>query len=248
MLSFLTQNFLILPGMLLQGCVLLLLIKKAIWKEFPVFLLYTFAHLVFDAAYIVAGSISPWAYFYTYWAIEGVDAILTLVVIQSVFLKIFDSYPALKSTGLIVCRWAIVAFCTFALLAAIFTSGSKDDQVTRAVFLMEECIQFVQVGMLLCLFLFSRLFGLTWRHQIYGIILGFGLCATLALIVSVLRTQLGPSYHYILKTMFPAAYVVGVLTWIYYLLSKKSVEISSKPPSSVQLQAWNEALAGILRK
>lgn len=248
MLAYLASHLFVLPGFVLQGLVLVALVRRKLIEEFRLFFWYTIAHLVFDVALFASGSLSAWANFYTYWSIEAIDAVLTLIVIESVFLKIFESYPALEKLGNVVFRWATAVFCVLAILVALGTHGSKDDQVTHAVFVMDSCIQFVQVGLLLCLFLFSRLFGLAWRHQIYGILLGFGLNATVTLIASSIRTQLGPAYHHILRSLFPAAYITAILTWAYYLLSRKAVEVSAMPPTSAYLRAWNQALGEFLRK
>lgn len=233
---------------LLQFLVLVALIKKNLRREFPLFLWYTVAHLVESIVAFVISLTSAWGYFYVYWGWEAIDAIFTLIVIQSVFIRIFDSYEALRGLGLVVFRWATIVLCIFAVVSAAYAPGNDTARLMNGVLVMERSIELVQVGLLLCLFLFSRLFGLAWRHYIYGIILGFGVSASVGLISAALRTQLGPKYHSALGWLISGAYGLGIFTWLCYLASRRAVEVSAKPPSSAQLREWNEALAGILRR
>lgn len=227
---------------------LLTLVRRQLRKEFPLFYWYTIAHLIDSVVSFIATKFPGDTYFYVYWGWEAIDAVLTLVVIQSVFMKIFDSYFSLRKLGLIVFRWSTVVFCGVALVAAMFAPGNGDSQLMRGALVMESSIQIVQAGLLLCLFFFSKVFGLTWKHYIYGIILGFGVCAAISLIAAAVRTKVGPNYHHYLSWALSVAYTCGLITWMYYFLSPLTIEASAKPPSSVQLHAWNEALAGLLRK
>jgi hypothetical protein len=186
-------------------------------------------------------------YFYVYWSWEMIDAIFTLIVLQFVFVKVFDSYKALRGLGVTLFRWTTVILCIFAIVSAIYApSNAAMDRIMRGLMVMERSIQLIQLGLLLCLLLCSRLLGLPWRHYIYGINLGFGIYATFALIVSAMNAQMGYKYRRIWSFLIGLSYSLGVFIWTYYFVSEKAVEASAHPPSSAQLQQWNDALAQML--
>lgn len=225
-----------------QTVVLIAMLRRKLVNEFSLFFWYTAAHILDSIVSYITSQVARPAYFYVYWGWEAIDAILTLWVIQSVFLKIFDRYEMLRGLGLLIFRWATICLCLLAVFTAIYTPGNSVHGFMEGLLVMERSIQFIQVGLLLSLLLFSRIFGLGWRHYIYGIILGFGVYATIAMITAAIRVQEGTALQQITSWMLGSSYTLGALTWAYYFTSAETVEVSSKPPNSTQLQAWNEAL------
>ena len=229
--------------------ILVAMIRRRLVGEYQLFFWYTAAHVIESFLLFAANQVSYTAYWFVYWGWEIVDAFLTLIVIQSVFVKVFDSYQTLKGFGAALFRWVTVVLCVFAIVSAMYApANGAADHVFAGLMVMERSIQLIQLGLLLCLLLCSRLFGLPWRHYIYGIILGFGVYASVALVNWALQAQVGPKYMVISDWLFALSYSLGVFTWAYYFLSQKTVEVSAKPPNSAQLQAWNESLAAILRR
>ena len=232
----------------LQGVLIWLMVRKGLRQEFPIFFWYTVAHLMESIGSFAASVTSEWGYFIIYWGWEALDAVLTLLILQAIFIKVFDSYPALRGIGLTIFRWATICLCLIAVLSAVYVPGTSLYRMMNGVLVMDRSIQMVEVGLLLCLFFSSRLLGLPWRHYVYGIILGFGVCASISLVSAALRTQLGARYNRTNGYILGSAYLVELVIWTYYFSAAKSVEVSSKPPSSTHLYDWNEALAGILHK
>jgi len=113
---------------------------------------------------------------------------------------------------------------------------------------MERSIQLIQTGVLLFLFLFSKLFGLTWRHYIFGMALGFGVYASISLVASSLEAQFGKPVFALCSNLLASSYAMGAYIWSGYFLYKKKPDPVSRVPSSGQLRQWNEALAGLLNR
>lgn len=229
--------------------ILVAMIRRRLLDEYGLFFWYIAAHILESIVSFVARQTSDYAYFYIYWGWEMIDAIFTLIVIQFVFVKVFDSYKALHGLGVTLFRWATIVLCIFAVVSAVYAPGDATiDHVTAGLMVMERSIQLIQLGLLLCLLLCSRLFGLPWRHYIYGINLGFGIYASLALVSSAIHAQVGQSFTPIWRRVIGLSYSLGIFIWTYYFVSQKAVEASTNSPSSAQLQQWNDALSELLRR
>ena len=74
---------------------------------------------------------------------------------------------------------------------------------------MERSVQGRQCGLLVFLFLLSFYFGLPWRNHVFGIALGFGLFASIELVASAVRSQIGTLADSGLSQGNSAAYSCG---------------------------------------
>lgn len=215
-------------------------------KEFPLFFAYTVFHIVQFPVTYYAHSHSYKLYFYAYWVGEFIDVVFVLLVLQRLFIKVLDPYKALRKLGGTVLLWGMVGLCTVALITVLAAPSAYTDRLMSSLLLLDRSAEFIEAGLFLILFLFSRLFGLGWRHYLFGIALGFGLSAAVALVVDAFRNQFGPGIERVAAPLIQCAYVLGTGVWAYYFLSHRSVTRIGEIPSYGQLQQWNEALAGYL--
>ena len=100
----------------------------------------------------------------------------------------------------------------------------------------------MQIGLVLLLLLLSRVIKSVLRQQVFGIVLGFGLYATIELsLVSVLQ-RVGPSYISPISLVKSLAYSGVILLWIIYV--RKGVLVSKPAEFSPQASNWNLAMEG----
>jgi hypothetical protein len=233
---------------LLQAGIAIAMYRRNQHREFPAFWWYTVFHVLQSITAFVANSMSYTVFFYVYWGTEAVDAIFTLAVIQEIFSKVFDPYSALRKLGTALFRWLAIVLCLLAIVSAALAPGVAADRFIRGLLAMERSIQLIQTGVLLFLFLFSKLFGLSWRHHIFGMALGFGVYASTSLVASSLEAQFGKPVFAICSNLLASSYAMGAYIWSCYFLYKKSPDPVSQIPSSGQLHQWNNALAGLLNR
>jgi hypothetical protein len=121
-------------------------------------------------------------YFYVYWLSYALEAILSLLVIYSIFKLAMEPLKGLQTLGMLVFRW-VAAISIAVALGVAFTphlSGLK--------FMVAMVTQLQQTSSILtlCLLLFVcfaiRPMGLSYRSRIFGISFGLGLMATFDLI------------------------------------------------------------------
>jgi hypothetical protein len=242
------QYFLWYTAPILQAVILFAMIRRRKAREFPAFSSYTVFHIVQFAATFAAYRNSYRAYFYTYWVTEIADSVFALVVIQEIFAKVFEPYQSLRRLGIVAFRWGAVLLCLLASLGAMWGPSPMADRLIAGLLIVERSTALIQTGLLILLFVFARLFGLGWRHYVFGVSLGFGVSAGLGLVITAFRAQFGTKMETISASLLSASVLVGVGIWTYYFVSEKSISVVGELPNTGQLQEWNEALAGILRE
>jgi hypothetical protein len=108
--------------------------------------------------------------------------------------------------------------------------------------LLDRSVAIIQAGLLLFLFLFSRVFGLSWRNFTFGVGLGFGIFASMDLAVWALRlTSSRVSFLKELNLALTGSYHISALVWLGYLLAaERYVSISASPVT--ELKQWSQEL------
>lgn len=229
---------------LLQLVTAVYIVRRKQVRTFPVFFAYTIFHVIDTAASFFAYKISYVAYFYTYWTGEMLDAVITLAVIQEIFLVAFQPYGALRRWGSRIYVVGTVLLLTAAVFMGVRYPAGYSPRVSALITVDRSAI-FVQIGLLFFLFVFCRLFGLTWRHYVFGIASGFVLVAGLITTAEAVRTRFGVSVDAFVSILNATAYTIGVGVWTYYFASAKSRVPLDQVPGTEKLIAWNRALGEI---
>ncbi len=233
---------------LLQLVIVLAMIRRKLANEVPVFFVYTAFHLGQFAVTYVAHLHSYKAYFYSYWVTEILDALITLAVIQEIFGKVFEPYKTLRRVEMWSFYCGAILLCSVSVVFSMLDPSTYSDRIVRGLIIVQRSTDFLQAGLMLLLFLCSALFGLGWRHYIFGISLGYGVSAATGLVIATLRAQLGPGVENIFAPLLSGSVLIGIVIWTYYFTSSKSVMTLQQLPSSGHLRHWNEALLSFSRQ
>lgn len=231
-----------------------LLLRRRLVYEFPVFLAYLAFQVVQTAGLFaihvlqLQHRMSYAQYFYVYWAAEGVSIGLGFAVIHEVYRKVFRNYDALRQFGGIVFAGAAVVLLVVAVVTAATAPGADTPGIVRAVVLLERSVRVMQCGLLAFLFVVSFFFGLPWRNHLFGIALGFGVFATLELAAVAFRSHIGVVAAGVFSQVANAAYVCGVLIWVYYLWVPQAAPQYTGAVSHNDLEKWNQALLEMLEQ
>jgi len=124
------------------------------------------------------------AYFYVYWTSYALEAVLSLLVIYSIFKLAMAPLKGLQTLGMLVFRWVAAISIAVAIGVALtpHLSGTK--------FMVAMITQLQQTSSILtlCLLLFVcfaiRPMGLSYRSRIFGVSFGLGFLATTNLVQS----------------------------------------------------------------
>jgi hypothetical protein len=136
------------------------------------------------AAHGIERHLAYQTYFYVYWISYALEAILSLLVIYSIFKLAMEPLKGLQTLGMLVFRW-VAAISIAVALGVAFTphlSGLK--------FMVSMVTQLQQTSSILtlCLLLFVcfaiRPMGLSYRSRIFGVSFGLGFLAATDLVRS----------------------------------------------------------------
>jgi hypothetical protein len=221
------------------------MLRRKLVKTFPVFFGYIIFHIIRHFTELATLSNHPVIYFWIWWGSEAIDALLILAVIQELFTVAFAPYDSLRQRGVTIFRTVTIFLCILAAITAVASPASETNQQMAAFFVMDRSVQIVQLGLLFFLFVFCKLFGMTWRHYVFGIAAGFLVMTAISTANFAIRANEGQAGNFWWNIFGALGFTVGELTWVYYFASEKSVVPLDIVPRTDQLIAWNRALSGI---
>ena len=222
---------------------------QRLYRDYPLFFAYTIKQVIglLVLFYFYRLGVRD-VYRHAYLTSEAVDALLKFAVICELFSYVFRAYEGIRGMGAVLLRWASVILLLIAALVAATASGSDSDRFLAGLFAMERSVEIVQGGLLVLLFVISALFGLQWEHDTLGIALGFGLVTGVNLAAFTLRAELGTASQDVLSLISSAGYDCAVVVWLAFLYGRKPVHQFDQQIPSWDVESWNRALLGLLRR
>jgi hypothetical protein len=185
-------------------------------------------------------------YFYTYWICEAISTMLGLAVVYEIFRAIFSSHLALRKLASTVFAVAIVLLIVLGIIV-MYVQPQAQTNIGSPIMVVAEAIRFVQVGLLMLLFVFSTAFGLHWRAHVFGIALGLGIFASVDLVNVTLRSYFGNGAADFLNMARVGALCLSLLMWVAYLYVPERVT-SGEVPDRAQLEQWNQAVMELINR
>ena len=238
------QHFLEVLVPVLQAAIAILMWRRKLVKTFPIFFAYMLFHLVRHFAELAAMP-HPMAYFWVWWGAEALDAFITLAVIQEIFGVVFEPYDAFRTRGIAIFRWLTFALFILAAVTAIIFPAAETNRQMATFFVLDRSAQFIILGLLFFLFVFCKLFGMTWRHYIFGIAAGFLIMTSVSAADFAVRAHEGQRGNFWHHFFGPVGFTLGNIVWTYYFVSAKSLVPLKIVPRTDQLIAWNQALSRV---
>jgi hypothetical protein len=238
----------------LQVLLVGVLLIRRMWSRFPIFTAYACCNLLEAAlAYVTAGN--GMLYFYSYWLCEAVTTVLGLAIVYEVFTALFAPHAALRRIARMVFRWGMVLLVLLGIVVIATEASVNRNMFGSAVMVIAEAARFVEVGLLMFLFLCSGAFGLHWRAHVFGIALGLGIFAAMDLLNVTLHSHFGNIPFFgnndvvdVLNLTRGAAFCISVSMWAAYLYLPEHVASSNEVPKTAQLEQWNQAVMELISR
>jgi len=226
---------------------LCVLIAKKQWKDYAAlgcFLalrvlsngILTFVHAV---RHSIGDQIAYDLYFYVYWISFAIEAVLTLLIVYSVFRLAMAPLKGLQTLGMLVFKWAAGISVAVALGSAFAPNMKGTALLIAAV----SQLQRTQSILTLCLLLFVcfavRPMGLSYSSRIFGVSLGLGIMSTNDLVHSA-WLALNPNMHTAYNLINGVVICTILATWTtYFALPEPKRRIIVLPTTSPFLR-WNQ--------
>jgi len=227
---------------ILQSVVAVILWRRKLHKQFPVFFLFLLVQVANFAVIFPLWLVGDYKmYFVFFWLGEAANAVLGFKVIHEIFLDVFRPYHTLKDLGTLLFKWAGVVMLLVSVVVA-FSNSFDQSPLVHAVTTLQRSVRIVQLGLILFLLLFSGFLGVSRKQVSFGISLGFGLFAGVELMLMALNSG-GFVRQGNLNLVNMVTLILAILVWCGYSLSRKAVRVAAV--NHLQTQRWEQGLADL---
>ena len=251
------QDALWLAPVVLEIAVASAVFYRGAWKVYPIFSGYLIAEIVRAGVLFGIGSdIAHYAsYFYTYWVSECFVCLVGFFVVAEVFRSAFAKRVGLDHWGSLLFRASLLVLIAVAILQAGKAPGSDANRLMAGILVLKRAESLVRLGLIIALFLFVLVLGLSWTNRAIGIAAGFAFYGVLEFLALTFRTHFGHSANGLLKWSSTIAALCQQLIWVAYFVSGTDVACSkarSSPAEEnsvlVALEKMKSALAIAVRR
>jgi len=109
MTSSLVTNLIWFGGLALQSGATVIMLRRRLFQDLPLFFSYTAFHVVRSVAlFMIRQNCSMTTYSYAYWSAELISAAMGFAVIYEVFSKVLEPYSGIQRLGMMLLGWAAV--------------------------------------------------------------------------------------------------------------------------------------------
>ncbi len=229
-----------LVGPALQITLLTFMIQRKLHVVFPRFFSYILFQIVKSGFLFVIYRYYDGSYFDAYWAGNAISVLLAVTVMDELLHNLFKQYGGIQNLGSIIFRWACGLLLLLSIVTAFSSQQASTDRVVSAVLAFDRSVRVMQCGLFLLLMVLCRFLRNCWRQHVFGIALGFGVFASIELMLVSIVMHYGDGPVAIVSLVKSAAYNAVTLFWIISLRrqSQSIPEIDVAP----QLNALNVAL------
>ncbi|MBZ5629057.1 MAG: hypothetical protein LAO06_09345 [Acidobacteriia bacterium] len=225
-------------------CLAALMRRRKLGKEFPCFFAFTVFQIVDFAVGFYISHRSYQQYFYAYWAMSAVSIGLGFGVLYEVFTGIFRPFGDLRALGAVLFRWAALVLLLAAAMLATTSRPAAQTHLFATILNLMRSVEVMQCGLVLLMLLCSSYLGVTLRHRIFGIALGFGVTAAVDLVAVTVLANLGLQAQIFFQLSKMLAYNISALLWMGYVYAGQ-VECTPAKQNSYA-ERWDYALAAAL--
>jgi len=227
----------------LQLGVIVAMYRRGLQRDYPYFFNYAILQVLGDTILFIMHK-GPYAlYYYSYWVNSALCAVVSFAVLYEIFQNAFRPYEALRDLSVILFRWSALVILLVAVMWALNSGNSAENgAITNTILLAERSVRLMQCGLVFFLLLFSEYLGISRRNLLFGVALGFGLFASVNMLVAVGLSHLavrGVISRSALSLINSAAYNISILIWLGYALLAPS---RSSALAAMRSKDWNSAL------
>jgi hypothetical protein len=226
---------------LMQLGVLAAMYRRGLHCDYPYFFNYTILQVLSDPVLFLIQKHSYPMYYWGYYVSTALSALVSFAVLQEIFHDAFRPYEALRDLSVILFRWSALVVLLVGVMWAITAAHSNEvDTITNGIFLVQRSVRLMQCGLVFFLLLFSEYLGISRRHVLFGIALGFGIFASVNMLFAAAVAH-GTFVHVaVLRQINSAAYNVAVIIWLgYTVLAQAGSRVAL---ASARSKDWNYAL------
>lgn len=238
---------------LLLAVLLVGILRKHLFKQNPIFSIFLMFELV---QFIVGFSLSrllpptamdPYRWVMAYGLV--ISTCLELAVISELAGNFLRSRASTENWLRPVLRGILAALVLGAAVSSALLPENNFRRVVSVFETVDFSSNFIEVGLVIALFIFARALNISWRSWGVGVALGLGVSASISLSGAAMRSALGTKGFIAADIVEMAAYHAQVIVWMVYLfLPAREPKFSRETISRSDLQFWDQELQRMVRR
>ncbi|HLH09091.1 MAG TPA: hypothetical protein VKW78_17775 [Terriglobales bacterium] len=235
---------------MLQTAIAAAMIRRNLYWRWPGFFAYTIFHILQPGVDLI-GVVQKWnplTYYYFFYGLEALSLVLSMVVVYEVFVSVLEPYNALRMIGKRLFLGTATVLVVVGLLFVSWGPANSGAQIFKVVFYSERTLRIVQVGVLVLLFALSRSLALSWRSEAFGIALGYGIYASIQLVVVILRLKYVNFGYQLISWVSTLSFILMCVIWLWYAVQGDKVVQQARVVPHNDIERWNRALEGVLAR
>ncbi len=206
-----------IAGPLFQVTLLVFMFQHKFHKEFPRFFSYIVFQILKTGCLFVAYRYFSSDYFEAYWTGNALSVLFAVGVMDEILRSLLKEYGGIRTLATTIFRWSCGLLLLLAIVGAVTNAETSEDRIVEAVFGFDRSMRLMEVGLFLLLMVLCRLLKDCWRQPVFGIALGFGVFASVELILVSFVMWHGSRHAETISLLKSLAYNVVTLVWIGYL-------------------------------
>jgi hypothetical protein len=228
------------------------MLRRGLYKQYPVFFAYvTYNAIKFAVVFPILNApvFNRQLYFDVYCADLGISTALRFAIVGEVAANLFRGQPELARIGKPLLRIAVIVLLLGTIVITRYAGSGGADHSYAVLYSLDRAASIVQCSLFILLLCMTSYLQLSWRSQLLGIALGFGIFASVELVVAAIESQAGSGVDNVMNYVLMGTYQCCVLIWTYYLFvpeRKQQFAINTIPKHD--LEVWNQELQHLLQK
>jgi hypothetical protein len=230
-----------LLGPVLQITLLVFMIRRKLQVVFPRFFSYIVLQIVKSGILFLIYRYNREGYFDAYWSGNAISVLLAVAVMDEILHNLLKQYEGIQSLTTIIFRWSCGLLLLLSILNAFSSQQTSADRVVSVVLAFDRSVRVMQCGLFFLLMILCRVLRNCWKQHVFGIALGFGIFASIELMLVSIVMHFGDAPVAILSLVKSAAYNGVTLLWIMFLT--RQTESIPELDVAPQLSALNVSFA-----
>lgn len=204
-------------GPVLQIILLIFMIQRRLQLVFPRFFAYIVFQILKSAVLFAIYRYQYENYFDAYWTGNAISVLLSVTVMDEILHNLLKDYGAIQRLTSLIFRWSCGLLLVLSIVNAFSTQQTSSDRVISVVLAFDRSVRVMQCGLFFLLIILSQLVRNCWRQHVFGIALGFGLFASIELMLVTVVMYFGNRSGAAISLIKSAAYNAVTLLWVLYL-------------------------------
>jgi hypothetical protein len=182
-------------------------------------------------------------YFFTYWPVYLVSAVLLYFICMEVFRSALASLPGLQKLGVVIFRWAVLVSIIVTISSVSFAHRGVLIIPDIAIPLMRS-VSLLELCLLAFLCMSMNALRLSVRDMAFGIALGFGVLACNDFLTVSLISRFA-SLTAPLQFVYESVILLSLGTWVVYCALPAPARKPVMMPVNSTIYRWNEIASAL---